>query len=90
MEWQFFTWRLGDLLPWVPSLPESDQLADSSIIFPYTSGAAMGSVFDAFADTVFLSELAMSVLRCTSVAIGVVNELDVGSFFKILSAVAWE
>lgn len=46
--------------------------------------AAMGAFFAAFGITVFSSAMTLSVLRCTDVAIGAINELDVRRFFESL------
>lgn len=50
--------------------------------------AATSSFFDVSANTVFISTIALSVIRYTNVAIGAINELYFRGFFERLSAVA--
>lgn len=75
-------------MQWGSSLPEPNQASGTLIIFPYSSVVATDSTFEAFANSLFLSAVAVSVLRCPKVAIGIISKLYARSFFESLSAAA--
>lgn len=80
--WWFSNPCPEDLLRWDSLVIELDHHCGSSVVLQYTSVAATGFIFDAFANTAFLSATAVSVLRCTDVVIGTIIKLDVKSFFE--------